>query len=73
LTVPYTDHLDFDDYDDGVSRSGPTCRRCGKTGLEWSRSASGWVLLNEVGQPHRCNPALLRKQVIDDFDDLTQE
>jgi hypothetical protein len=47
-----------------------TCKYCGKAGLEWDDSSGRWVLINEVGLPHKCNPAVLRARVRDEFEDL---
>ena len=68
----------FDDpdfaQDDDCNYPGVTCNRCGKTGLEWGTPARGkFTLFNEVGKPHQCNAAILRKQVIAEFSDLTEE
>ena len=69
-TDPY-----IDEEDDGWSAAdGVTCNRCGKTGLEWGGPNKGkFTLFNEMGKPHQCNAALLRKQVTDDFEDLTKK
>lgn len=58
----------YDEDWDGHPREA-TCNRCGKGGLQWSDSTGRWVLLNEMGTPHKCNPAVLRKAVADDFED----
>lgn len=46
-----------------------TCNRCGKAGLTWSDATGKWVLLNEMGEPHRCNTSALHRAVADDFED----
>lgn len=48
------------------------CSRCHKGGLQWVLQGDKWVLLNEVGEPHQCNPDMLRDAVIDDFEDLDE-
>jgi hypothetical protein len=62
-----------DMYDYGYWPDDPsevTCNRCGKTGLSWDDSSGRWVLINEAGLPHKCNPAMLRAKVRDEFEDL---
>jgi hypothetical protein len=50
-----------------------TCKTCGKPGLTWTdRIGRGWLLLNEVGNPHTCDPRLVRQQQTDLFTDLDE-
>ena len=50
----------FNDYDYGESEEDSSefykeCNRCGKSGLKWEETDSGWVLIDKTGRIHKCN------------------
>lgn len=60
----------FDDHeDDGDQepRTPPTCKRCGKTGLNWQHDGDTWVLHEGKYKVHQCDNA----RFVDDFEDVS--
>lgn len=55
--------------DDSHNPKWPTCKACGKEGLEWAHRSGRWQLLNEVGEPHHCDTTNRDKQLLKDFDE----
>jgi len=53
------EYLDSDEERD--AKAGPdwqakTCNRCGRGGLHWEETYSGWRLFEAEGHMHRCSP-----------------
>lgn len=67
------DMYDYGYWPDDLDPPEVACKFCGKQGLTWDNSRGRWMLINEAGNPHRCNPATLRAKVRDEFETIDIE
>lgn len=51
---------------------GKTCPLCGKAGLVTGVMMGRFVLINEIGTEHKCDPVMQRKHLAADFDEVSE-
>lgn len=61
----------IDQMQDGYDDDDVECKYCGQSGLHWEEGDGRFILTHSNGRIHKCQPAALKRAVIDDFEDVS--